>query len=72
MSNQRIARPNKDKMRARLEELLKLQKELVKKIEFLAQETEVNEYQNFLLELSKNQNDLNRKVYNYMVRKCNR
>lgn len=72
MSNSRIARADKNKMRAHLEELLRLQKELVKRMDDLAQETSVAEYQNFLRELSNHQSDLNRKVYNYMVRKCNR
>lgn len=72
MNNTHIARPDKDRMRANLEEILGMQKDLVKRIELLEHETEVNEYQIFLHDLSKSHNELNRKVYNYMVRKCNR
>ncbi len=72
MTNTRIARPDKDKMRSHLEEILHMQKDLVKKIEFYTEEIGVAEYQAFWRDLSKSHNDLNRKVYNYMVRKCNR
>ncbi len=72
MSNTRIARPDKNQMRACLEEVLQLQKDLVKKLELYEQAIEVPEYQEFWRDLSKCHNELNRKVYNYMVRKCNR
>lgn len=72
MANTRIARPVKNKMRTNLEEILKLQNDLMKNIERYAQEIEAEEYAVFLRELSQNQHELNRKVYNYMVRKCNR
>lgn len=72
MTNTRIARPDKNQMRAHLEEILQIQKDLVQKIEFFEQEIGVAEYQAFWRDLSKCHNDLNRKVYNYMVRKCNR
>lgn len=72
MTNARIARPIKNKMRAHLEEVLQIQNELLKKIETYAQQIEVEEYAVFLRDLGKNHRDMNRKVYNYMVRKCNR
>ena len=72
MSNTRIARPDKNQMRAYLEEILQNQKDLVKKIELFEQEIGVAEYQAFWTDLRKSHDDLNRKVYNYMVRKCNR
>lgn len=72
MTNARIARPVKNKMRANLEEILQGQNDLMKKIEQYAQEIEAEEYAVFLRELGKNHHELNRKVYNYMVRKCNR
>lgn len=72
MSNTRIDRSDKNQMRAKLEEVLQIQKDLVKKIEKYEQAIEVPEYKEFWRDLSKCHNDLNRKVYNYMVRKCNR
>lgn len=72
MSNTHIARPDKNQMRAYLEEILENQKDLVKRIEFFEQEIGVAEYRAFWTDLRKSHNDLNRKVYNYMVRKCNR
>lgn len=72
MSNTRIARPDKNQMRACLEEVLQNQQDLLKKIELFEQQIGVAEYQAFWTDLRKSYNDLNRKVYNYMVRKCNR
>lgn len=72
MSNTHIARPDKNRMRAYLEEVLQNQKDLIKKMECFEEEIGVTEYQAFWVDLRKNHNDLNRKVYNYMVRKCNR
>ncbi len=72
MSNVRIPRPDKDRMRAQLEEVLRLQKSLVEKIGAFSQQTEVGEYKVFWGELKTSHNELNNKVSRYMVRKCNR
>jgi len=72
MSNARIPRPDKDRMRAQLEEILRLQKSLVEKIELFEPQTEVNDYQVFWRDLKNSHKDLNQRVSRYMVRKCNR
>lgn len=72
VANTPITRPVKNKMRAHLEEILKMQKSILEQIEHYAREIEAEEYAVFLRDLGKNHQDLNRKVYNFMVRKCNR
>lgn len=72
MSNARIPRPDKDRMRAQLEEVLHQQKSLMEKIEAFLLQTEVPDYQVFWRELKTSHNELNHRISRYMVRKCNR
>lgn len=72
MNNERIDRPDKNRMRTNLEEILLLQKQLEKRIEdFLEVET-VENYRIFWRELKNQYNQNIQNTYNYMVRKCNR
>jgi hypothetical protein len=68
----RIARAEKDKMRAQTEEILAMHKNLVEKIEFYASQTEVEEYNAFWQDLIKNNQRLMSQISRYMVMKCNR
>lgn len=72
LSSTRIARPDKDRMRAQLEEILRQQKSLLEKIEAFSSETKVGEYSTFWGELKTSYHTLNQKISRYMVRKCNR
>lgn len=72
MSKGPIPRPDKNRMRAQLEEVLRLQKQLLEKIELFAPQTEIDEYQMFWRDLKSSYNELNLKISRYMVRKCNR
>ena len=72
INNERINRPDKNRMRANLEEILLLQKQLEQRIDNFLQVETVETYQLFWQEL-KNLNNQNIKtISNYMVRKCNR
>lgn len=68
----RIARVDKDQMRAQIEEILTMQKALVEKIEFYASQTEVEEYRTFWQDLINNNHRIIGQVSRYMVMKCNR
>lgn len=72
INNPRIDRPDKNRMRSNLEEILLLQKQLEQRIDNYLQTETVENYRIFWQEL-KNQYDQNiQNTYNYMVRKCNR
>ncbi|HNX92340.1 MAG TPA: hypothetical protein PKI17_02355 [Syntrophomonas sp.] len=68
----RIARADKDKMRAQTEEILAMHKQMIEKIEFYAAQAEVEEYMNFWQELLGNNRRLIGQLSRYMVTKCNR
>ena len=68
----RIARVDKDKMRAQTEEILAMHKALVERIEFYADQTEVEEYNTFWQELINNNRRIMGQLSRYMVMKCNR
>lgn len=72
INNSRIDRPDKNRMRVDLEEILLLQKQLEQRIDNYLQAETVENYRIFWQEL-KNQYSQNiHNTYNYMVRKCNR
>ena len=68
----RIARVDKNQMRAQIEEILALHKALVEKIELYASQAEVEEYQSFWGDLINNNRRIIGQVSRYMVMKCNR
>lgn len=68
----KIDRKQKNIMRAQLEDVLQLQKDLVKKIETYATQTEPVEYQKFWNELRTSNQETIHKVSRYMIAKCNR
>ncbi|CFX09740.1 Uncharacterized [Syntrophomonas zehnderi OL-4] len=70
--NTRIPRPDKDRMRAQLEEVLRQQKAWMEKIEAFQMETKAPDYQAFWADLNNSYVELNNKISRYMVRKCNR
>lgn len=72
MNNTRIPRPDKDRMRAQLEEVLRQQKAWMEKIAAFQMETKVPDYQAFWADLNNSYVELNNKISRYMVRKCNR
>jgi hypothetical protein len=72
ISNARIDRPDKNRMRGNLEEIILLQKQLEEQIDNFLQVETVENYRVFWQEL-KNQYKQNiSDTYNYMLRKCNR
>lgn len=68
----RIDRQQKNMMRARLEKMLELQKELERQIEASQKETQVPEYREFLQKLRAINNENIQVTSRYMIRKCNR
>jgi len=72
INNARIDRPDKNRMRANLEEILLLQKQLEQQIDNYLQTETVDIYKNFWQDLKKKYNQNIQNTYNYMVRKCNR
>ena len=68
----RIARVDKDKMRAQTEEILAMYKALAEKMEFYADQTEVEEYSTFWQDLINNNRRIISQLSRYMVMKCNR
>ena len=68
----RIARIDKDKMRAQTEEILTMHKAMVEKIEFYAGQTEVEEYNTFWQDLINDNRRIMGQLSRYMVMKCNR
>lgn len=72
ISNARIDRPDKNRMRSNLEEVLLLQKQLEKRIDNYLEAETVENYRLFWQELKNQYNQNINSTYNYMVRKCNR
>jgi len=72
INNARIDRPDKNRMRGNLEEILLLQKQLEQQVDNLLQAETVENYRIFWQELKKQYNQNIQNTYNYMVRKCNR
>lgn len=68
----KIDRKQKNIMRAQIEDVLKMQKEINKKIESYAAQTEPPEYKKFWQELQTRNLETIKKVSRYMVAKCNR
>jgi hypothetical protein len=68
----RIDRQQKNMMRARLEKMLELQKELDRQIEASQKETQVPEYREFLKKLKSINNENIQVTSSYMIQKCNR
>lgn len=68
----KIDRQQKNQMRARIEDILKLQKDIDKKIDEYAAQTEPAEYKKFWQELKTINLETIQKVSRYMVTKCNR
>jgi hypothetical protein len=72
INNARIDRPDKNRMRGNLEEILLLQKQLEERVDNFLQAETVENYRIFWQELKNQYNQNMSKTYNYMVRKCNR
>ncbi len=72
INNARIDRPDKNRMRGNLEEILLLQKQLEERVDNFLQAETVENYRIFWQELKKQYNQSIQNTYNYMVRKCNR
>jgi hypothetical protein len=68
----RIDRQQKNMMRARLEKMLELQKELDRQIEASQKESQVPEYREFLKKLKSINNENIQVTSSYMIQKCNR
>jgi hypothetical protein len=68
----KIERQQKNMMRARLEKMLEMQKELDRQIEASYKETQVPEYREFLKKLKSINNENIQVISSYMIRKCNR
>lgn len=72
INNARIDRPDKNRMRGNLEEILQMQKQLEQRIDSYLQDETVEIYKKFWQELKKQYQQNIQNTYNYMVRKCNR
>ncbi|MEA4924781.1 MAG: hypothetical protein VB084_05655 [Syntrophomonadaceae bacterium] len=72
INNARIGRPDKNRMRGNLEEILEMQKQIEQRIENLLQAETVETYKNFWQDLKKQCHQNAKNTYNFMVRKCNR
>ena len=72
INNARIDRPDKNRMRGNLEEILLVQKQLEERVDNFLQAETVENYRIFWQELKKQYNQSMQNTYNYMVRKCNR
>ena len=72
INNARIDRPDKNRMRGNLEEILLLQKQIEERVDNFLQAETVENYRIFWQELKKQYNQSISDTYNYMVRKCNR
>lgn len=72
INNIRIDRPDKNRMRANLEEMLLLQKQLEKRIDDFLQAEAVENYRLFWQELKNQYQQSIQNTYNFMIRKCNR
>ena len=72
INNARIDRPDKNRMRGNLEEILLVQKQLEERVDNFLQAETVENYRIFWQELKKQYNQSIQNTYNYMVRKCNR
>lgn len=68
----KIDRKQKNIMRAQIEDVLRLQKDINKKIEDYAAKTEPPEYKRFWQELQTRNLETIQKVSRYMIAKCNR
>lgn len=68
----RIARADKNEMRARIEEILTLYKDINEKIESYTAQVGVEEYKNFWQELMNDNRRITGQISRYMVTKCNR
>ncbi|NLB88881.1 MAG: hypothetical protein GX790_06595 [Syntrophomonadaceae bacterium] len=72
MATVKIDRKQKNIMRAQIEDILKLQKDINAKIDTYAAQTEPPEYQKFWQELKTINLETIQKVSRYMIAKCNR
>ena len=72
INNARIDRPDKNRMRGNLEEILLLQKQFEERVDNFLQAETVENYRIFWQELKQQYNQSMQNTYNYMVRKCNR
>jgi TolA-binding protein len=72
MSNGRIERVDKNRMRFNLEEMIQRHKEIEQRVDQLLAEETVENYRHFWQELKKQCYGNQRDIYQYMVRKCNR
>ncbi len=68
----KIDRKQKNIMRAQIEDVLQLQKDIGKKIEDYAATTEPPEYQKFWQDWQNRNQETIQKVSRYMIAKCNR
>ncbi len=68
----KIDRPEKNRMRKNLEEIILMQKELKERIDNFLELESVEDYQQFWEELKNQQNQNIQRVSSYMARKCNR
>lgn len=67
----RIDRKQKNVMRAQLDDVLQLQKDIGKKLENYASETEAVEYQRFWRDLQTSNQETIHKISRYAIAKCN-
>jgi hypothetical protein len=72
INNPRIDRPDKNRMRGNLEEILKLQKQIEELVESYLQAETVETYKKFWQDLKKQYDQNIQNTYNFMVRRCNR
>lgn len=72
INNSRIDRPDKNRMRSNLEEILLMQKQLEQRIDDYLQAETVENYRIFWQELKNHYHQSIQNTYNFMVRKCNR
>ncbi len=71
-AGKKIDRASKNLMRSQVEDVLKIQREIDKKIDIYREETGINEYINFWDDLKLKNNDTIKTISRFMVLKCNR
>lgn len=71
-AGKKIDRASKNLMRSQVEDVLKIQREIDKKIDIYREETGINEYVNFWDDLKLKNNDTIKTISRFMVLKCNR
>lgn len=68
----RIDRPEKNRMRSHLEEIIRLYRAVSEQMEACQKETEAQEYLEYWQVLKNKNTELIQEISRYMVRKCNR